>query len=66
MSYSTFNGWKLRGRVVKHGEKGMFRNEYGDMMFHRNQTKQIVMGVEQITVYRDNYGRFIKRVVQYV
>lgn len=36
--YSTFNGWKLQGRVVEYGQKSQFRNEYGDKMFHINQT----------------------------
>jgi len=65
MSYSTFNGWKLQGRVVKQGERGQYRNEYGDKMFHRSQTKPIG-GVERITVYRDNYGRFVKKTIEVV
>lgn len=36
--YSTFNGWKLQGRVVEYGAKSFTRNEYGDKMFHINQT----------------------------
>lgn len=60
MSHNTFNGWKQRGRVVCQGERGKFRNEYGDMMFHRSQTVPIG-GVERITVYRDAYGRFVKQ-----
>lgn len=36
--YSTFNGWKLQGRVVEYGSKSFQRNEYGDKMFHINQT----------------------------
>ena len=62
MSYSTFNGWKKKGRVVAQGQRGVYENEYGDKMFHRNQTLPIG-GVERITVYRDNYGRFVKKTV---
>lgn len=62
---NTFNGWKLRGRVVMQGERGLFRNEYGDMMFHRSQTTPIG-GVERITVYRDTRGRFLKRTVEFI
>lgn len=58
--YSTFNGWKQKGRVVAQGQRGSFRNEYGDKMFHKNQTLPIG-GVERITVYRDSYGRFVKQ-----
>jgi len=65
MSYSTFNGWKLQGRVVKQGERGQYRNEYGDKMFHRSQTTPIG-GVERITVYRDSYGRFVKKTIEIV
>lgn len=65
MSYSTFNGWKQRGRVVVQGERGEYRNEYGDKMFHRSQTVP-VGGVERITVYRDPYGRFVKKTVTIV
>lgn len=58
--YNTFNGWKKRGRVVAAGQRGSFENEYGDKMFHRNQT--VAKGpVEVIRVYRDPYGRFIRR-----
>lgn len=57
--YKTFAGWKLIGRVVDKGQKGQYRNEYGDYMFHRSQTK-ILGPVERITVYRDNRGRFIR------
>ena len=60
MSYSTFNGWKKQGRVVCQGERGTHYNEYGDKMFHRSQTKPIG-GVERITVYRDQFGRFVKQ-----
>lgn len=65
MSYSTFNGWKRAGRVVAQGQRGEFYNEYGDKMFHKNQTVPIG-GVEKITVYRDMNGRFVKKTVQYV
>ena len=46
------------------GERGLFRNEYGDKMFHRDQTTPIG-GVERITVYRDTRGRFVKQTVTY-
>lgn len=36
--YQTFNGWKRNGRVVIQGTKGLFRNEYGDYMYHVSQT----------------------------
>ena len=36
--YNTFNGWKLRGRVVAVGERGSHRNVYGDMMYSIYQT----------------------------
>lgn len=62
MQYCTFNGWKQRGRVVCQGERGSHRNEYGDMMFHKSQTK-LIGGVERITVYRDRNGRFVKQTV---
>lgn len=58
--YSTFNGWKLKGRVVAQGERGIYRNEYGDAMFHRSQTKPIG-NIETIRVYRDPLGRFVKQ-----
>lgn len=58
--YKTFNGWKIAGRVVAAGERGQFRNEYGDKMFHISQT--VGRGsVEIIKVYRDAHGRFIRR-----
>lgn len=60
--YSTFNGCKRKGRVVTQGQRGVYENEYGYKMFHRNQTLSIG-GVERITVYRDNYGRFVKKTV---
>ena len=63
MSFNTFNGWKKRGRVVMQGERGQYENEYGDKMFHRSQTT-LIGGVEKITVYRDRYGRFIKKTVE--
>lgn len=52
----------MEGWVVAQGQRGSFRNEYGDKMFHKNQTLPIG-GVERITVYRDNYGRFVKKTV---
>lgn len=36
--YNTFNGWKRHGRVVASGERGCYRNEYGDMMYHVGKT----------------------------
>jgi hypothetical protein len=36
--YNTFNGWKRLGRVVEQGQFSGIRNEYGDKMFHVNQT----------------------------
>lgn len=56
---NTFNGWKLKGRVVRRGERGLYRNEYGDYMFSREQTDRLGP-VEQITVYRDSRGRFVR------
>lgn len=61
--YNTFAGWKLRGRTVMAGERGSHRNEYGDYMFHKSQTC-LTNGVESITVYRDNRGRFIKQITR--
>jgi hypothetical protein len=60
MNIGTFNGWKLKGRVVMAGEKGIGRNEYGDMMFTKGQTT-LIGGIERITVIRDNFGRFVKQ-----
>lgn len=62
--YKTFNGWRLVGRVVDQGQRGVFRNEYGDMMFHKSQTKR-KGPVETITVYRDEFGRFIRATTRY-
>lgn len=63
--YKTFNGWKRAGRVVMAGQRGSYYNEYGDKMFHLDQTTPIG-GVERITVYRDTLGRFVKRTVEYI
>lgn len=63
--YKTFNGWRQAGRVVMQGQRGSFKNEYGDYMFHKDQTCPIG-GVERITVYRDNRGRFVKQVVEFI
>ena len=58
-TYNTYNGWKLRGRQVMEGERGLFRNEYGDMMFSRDQTIK-KFSYELILVRRCKYtGRFI-------
>ena len=59
--YGTFNGWKKQGRVVMSGQRGVFRNEYGDKMFSRDQTC-LIGGIERITVYRNQRGQFIKSV----
>lgn len=61
MSHNTYNGWKLRGRLVMEGELGLFRNEYGDFMFSKDQTLPIHKDVEVIVVKRDRYGRFVKQ-----
>lgn len=61
--HNTFNGWKKRGRVVMAGQRGEYENEYGDKMFHERQTC-LIGGVERITVYRDNSGRFVKQVTR--
>lgn len=63
--YKTFNGWRLVGRVVMKGERGLRRNEYGDFLFHKNQTT-LIGGIERITVYRDQSGRFIKQTVEFI
>lgn len=62
MRFNTYNGWKLRGRQVAGGEKGLFRNEYGDYMFSKAQTIPIYKDVEVIVVKRDRYGRFVKQI----
>lgn len=57
-SYNTYNGWKLRGRQVMEGERGIFRNEYGDWMFSRDQT--VSEFKDSFEVRRCKYtGRFI-------
>ena len=60
-SYNTYNGWKLRGRQVMEGERGHFRNKYGDMMFSRDQTvRKLKDDYELVMVRRCKYtGRFI-------
>lgn len=58
--FQTFNGWKLRGRQVMAGERGAYRNEYGDYMFHKDQTKPLHKDVEILVVYRDKNGKFKK------
>lgn len=60
-SYNTYNGWKLRGRQVMEGERGLFRNEYGDWMFSRDQTvSEFKDSYELVLVKRDRFGRFVK------
>lgn len=63
MLVATFNGWKKSGRVVKAGERAISRNEYGDALFAKHQTKMIG-DIETITIYRDRSGRFIRN--QYI
>lgn len=65
MEANTFNGWKRKGRVVCAGQRGAFINEYGDWMFYRSQTKPRGVG-EQITVYRDRQGRFIRKEITFI
>ena len=60
-SYNTYNGWKLRGRQVMEGQRGLFRNEYGDWMFSRGQTvSKFKDSYELVLVKRDRFGRFVK------
>lgn len=60
-SYNTYNGWKLRGRQVMEGQRGQFRNEYGDWMFSRDQTvSEFKDSYELVLVKRDRFGRFVK------
>lgn len=61
MQYNTHNGWKIRGRQVCANQKGLFRNEYGDYMFSKDQTIPVHPDVEVIVVKRDRYGRFVKQ-----
>jgi len=61
--YNTYNGWKLLGRQVIFGEKGLYRNEYGDYMYHISQTKQRVS--KSVTVYSDCYGRPVRKEINY-
>lgn len=62
--YNTYNGWKLRGRSVYAGERGAFRNEYGDMMFHKSQTVRTAS--KKVTIYRDRFGYVVRKEVQYL
>lgn len=60
-TYNTYNGWKLRGRQVMEGQRGQFRNEYGDWMFSRDQTvSEFKDSYELVLVKRDRFGRFVK------
>ncbi len=60
-TYNTYNGWKLRGRQVMEGERGRFRNEYGDWVFSRDQTvSEFKDSYELVLVKRDRFGRFVK------
>ena len=60
--YNTFNGWKRAGRAVALGERGMYRNEYGDMMYHRAQT---VKRGSSVRIEYDRYGYPIRKVTTY-
>lgn len=60
--YNTFNGWKFTGRHVIAGERGKFRNEYGDFMFHKSQTERNV--AKKVTTLRDRFGNVISRTVE--
>lgn len=62
--YNTYNGWKLQGRSVDFGQKGQYRNEYGDMMFHKSQT--VRTAIKKLTVYLDRSGRVVSKEVQYL
>ena len=62
MQYNTYTGWNIRGRLVCANQKGLFRNEYGDFMFSKDQTLPIHKDVEVIVVKRDRYGRFVKQI----
>jgi len=62
--YNTYNGWKLQGRSVESGQKGRFRNEYGDMMFHSSQT--VRTATKKVTIYRDRFGGVVSKEVQYL
>lgn len=61
--YKTFNGWKLVGRNVKAGESGVVRNEYGDFLFHKDQTTR---KNKTVTTQYDRYGRRITRIVEFI
>lgn len=61
--YNTYNGWKLLGRVVDAGEKGVMRNIYGDFLFHRSQT---VKKGRTVTITYDSRGNRIRRVTEYI
>lgn len=50
--YGTFNGWKRQGRVVAAGEQSHRRNDWGDKIFHINQT---VPQASRVVVY-DRHG----------
>ncbi len=60
-TYNTYFGGKLCGRLVMEGERGLFRNEDGDMMFSRDQTvSRFKDDYELIMVRRcKRTGRFI-------
>lgn len=57
--YRTFNGWKREGRQVAFGESGKFRNEYGDFMFHFNQTVPSASKVRFDSVGRPYVRKYI-------
>lgn len=63
MSYKTFNGWKQYGRVVCQGQRGYFRNEYGDYMYHVGQTK--IRGGKTTVITQDYFGNTVRKVTTY-
>jgi hypothetical protein len=60
--YSTYNGWKLQGRQVRFGERSGIRNEYGDKMFHINQTQSRDRYIQIETRF---ISRPVRRIVSY-
>lgn len=60
---NTYNGWKLNGRQVQQGERGLYRNEYGDYIYDISQTKP--RAYKKTVIYRDRYGRVIQKETQY-
>ena len=58
---NTYNGWKIRGRQVMKRKRELFRNEYGDMMFSRDQTFNKFNDDSELIMVRrcKRTGRFI-------